>query len=111
MPQVHELAGAFYYLMAKRREARGCAPDLEAQTHAGCAQVAKVALRDRMPRCSADPNFLMWQVADDELAEMLSVAPLAVRVVYEASLVDMQRHATLQATRHRPRTPTLARPS
>ena len=111
VPQVHELAGAFYYLMAKRREARGCAPDLEAQTHAGCAQVAKVALRDRVPRCSADPTFLMWQVADDELAEMLSAAPLAVRVVYEASLVDMQRHATLQATRHRPRTPTLARPS
>ena len=71
---LHEMAGSLYYLMAKRREERGCRPDGELAAHAapGCAEAS-----------------------DGELGELLDLAPLATHTVYQASLVDMQRHAAL----------------
>mmetsp|Transcript_25102 Transcript_25102/g.79216 ORF Transcript_25102/g.79216 Transcript_25102/m.79216 type:complete len:346 (-) Transcript_25102:409-1446(-) len=69
---IHELTGALYYLMARRRQERGCNPEHEATAHAG------------LP--AASPS---------DLADASEWAPLALRVAYEATLVDMQRHARL----------------
>mmetsp|Transcript_35523 Transcript_35523/g.118780 ORF Transcript_35523/g.118780 Transcript_35523/m.118780 type:complete len:577 (+) Transcript_35523:572-2302(+) len=69
---VHELTGALYYLMARRREERGAFPTFEEAAHAGCA----------VP-------------TDAEVADLGEWAPLALRVAYETTLVDMQRHARL----------------
>lgn len=69
---VHELTGALYYLMAKRRWQRGCDPSYERAAHAG-----------------------LEPLEEAEMRRILEYAPLAMRVVYERSLVDVQRHASL----------------
>ena len=66
------LAGALYYLMAKRREERGCHPMAEEHAHAGCAELT-----------------------EGELDALLELAPIPLSVAYEVSCVDMQRHARL----------------
>ena len=62
---VHELTGALYYLMARRREERGAFPTFEEAAHAGCA----------VP-------------TDAEVADLGEWAPLALRVAYETTLVE-----------------------
>jgi hypothetical protein len=69
---VHDLAGALYYLMARRREERGCDPLAEVALHRDCAAASSA-----------------------EIDELLEAAPLALRVAYEDSLVGAQRQARL----------------
>ena len=67
---VHELTGALYYLMAKRRWERGCCPSFEESAHSNCETLS-----------------------EKDMEKFLEYAPIAMRVVYERKLVDIQRHA------------------
>lgn len=69
---IHELTGALFYLMARRREERGCDPTHEEASHKTCPTASEA-----------------------EIADISEWAPIALRVAYERTLVDMQRHARL----------------
>ncbi len=77
---LHELTACIYYKLAIDRGIRGCKPLLEAQLH------------DE----SVVSNDHSVEVTDAELDEVIRLAPLALKLAYEADSVECQRLARLQ---------------
>lgn len=77
---LHELTACIYYKLAIDRGIRGCKPLIEAQLH------------DE----SIVGNDHSVEVTDSELDEVIRLAPLALKLAYEADSVECQRLARLQ---------------
>jgi len=90
---IHELTACVYYKLAIERGIRGCNPDCELISHAPTA----VSEDDSDSQHSMTMGCCYCRSADDDdIDHAISLAPLALSIVYEEDPVDCQRLAKLQ---------------
>lgn len=100
---IHELTACVYYKLAIERGIRGCNPDSELISHAPTEGLEDSGGQHfsrsgrTMGSSSSSSSYCYCRSADDDdIDHAISLAPLALNIVYEEDPADCQRLAKLQ---------------